>query len=68
MVYGAANISSKARTRPTVLMLMTVMNGEFAVKKSIELIKAFKSMRNYLENHGRVDSNIYIPPCFFIFL
>lgn len=40
----------------------------FVVKQSMELIKAFKSMRNYLENHGLVDSNIYIPPCFFIFL
>lgn len=59
---GTANISPKARTRPIafieqgIYMLMTVLNGDLAVKQSMELIRVFKSMKDYLvENHDLVD-------------
>ena len=59
--FVTANISSKSRSNPYVFteqgvyMLMTVLEGELAVRQSIALVRTFKKMKDYiLENRNLI--------------
>lgn len=61
------NINSMTRTNPYVFteqgiyMLMTVLKGGLAVHQSIELIRIFKNMKDYIiENQGLIGQREYI--------
>lgn len=65
--FVTANINSMARTNPYVFteqgiyMLMTVLKGDLAVQQSIELIRIFKNMKDYIiENQGLIGQREYI--------
>lgn len=64
--FCTANISAKSRYNPSVFteqgiyMLMTILNGELAVKQSKTLIRIFKSMKDYLsDNKSLITSADY---------
>ena len=46
----------RAFTEEEIYMIMTVLKGELAVKQSIDLVKTFKKMKDYiLENRDLID-------------
>ncbi len=49
--WGGSRYLPRAFTEEGIYMLMTVLKGELAVKQSIDLVKTFKKMKDYiLEN------------------
>ena len=55
--WGGTRKPPYAFTEQGVYMLMTVLKGEVAVKQSIALIKAFKSMKDYIFNGNLLPLN-----------
>lgn len=55
--WGGTRKPPYAFTEQGVYMLMTVLKGEVAVKQSIALIKAFKSMKDYIFNSNLLPLN-----------
>lgn len=54
--WGGSRYLPNAFTEQGVYMLMTILKGELAVKQSIELIRTFKKMKDYiLENRDLLD-------------
>ena len=52
--WGGARYLPYAFTEQGIYMLMTVLKGELATKQSLALIRAFKSMRDYLADNAIV--------------
>lgn len=53
--WGGSRYLPRAFTEEGIYMLMTVLKGELAVKQSIDLVKTFKKMKDYiLENRDLI--------------
>lgn len=52
--WGGARYLPYAFTEQGIYMLMTVLKGELATKQSLALVRAFKSMRDYLADNAIV--------------
>lgn len=60
--WGGNRRKPYAFTEQGIYMLMTVLNGELAIRQSIALIDTFKSMKDYIIENGnlQVNTNQYL--------
>ena len=61
-IYASGNDGGRrylpyAFTEQGIYMLMTILKGDVAIKQSIALIKAFKTMKDYISNNNLIPIN-----------